>query len=129
MAATSGKAGTVLVGATAVAQVTKWTFEPSAPIHKWASNSTGGYKAAVSGPKDGKGTIETKVDTDILWTVGQSVTLILRGPTSGDNITVPALISSAPVTVDIDNGEPIGSTYSFESNGAWTGAGIFAGID
>lgn len=127
--AVSGKAGTVLVGASAVTEVTKWTFEPSAIVHKYASNNTSGHKKAVAGVRDGKGTIETKVDSDVLWTAGASVTLILQGPTGSDTITVPAVIASSPINVDIDNGEPITATYSFEADGSWTGAGIFAGLD
>jgi len=126
--AVSGKTGSVLVGASDVLEVTKWTFEPSAIIHKYASNNTAGHKAAVAGVRDGKGTIETKVHTNTLWTAGQSVTLILEGPTSGDTITVPAVIATTPVSVDIDNGEPVASTYTFEANGAWTSIGLFDNV-
>lgn len=126
--AVSGKAGTVKVSSTEVLEVTKWTFEPSAVVHKYASNNTAGHKAAVAGVRDGKGTVETKVNTAALWTSGQSVTLILQGPTNSDTITIPAVISTTPTSVDIDNGEPIAATYSFEANGAWTSAGLFANI-
>lgn len=124
----SGKAGTVLVGATPVVAVTKWTFEPSAVVHKYASNNTNGHKRAVAGTRDGKGTIETKISGSALWTAGQSVTLILRGPATGDTITVPAVIASSPINVDIDNGEIISATYNFEADGAWTSAGLFANV-
>jgi hypothetical protein len=127
--AVSGKAGTVLVGASPVTEVTKWTFEGSAQVHKYASNTTSGHKAAVAGVRDGKGTIETKVASDVIWTAGQAVTLVLQGPTSGDTITVPAIIATTPVDCDINDGNIISATYTFEANGAWTGAGIFAGID
>jgi len=126
--AVSGKTGSVLVGSSDVLEVTKWTFEPSAIVHKYASNNTAGHKAAVTGVRDGKGTIETKVHTNTLWTAGQSVTLILEGPTSGDTITVPAVIATTPVSVDIDNGEPVASTYTFEANGAWTSIGLFDNV-
>jgi len=128
MAAVSGKTGTVKVGANAQTQVTKWSFEPSTPVHKWASNTTSGHKTGVAGPRDAKGTIETKVDTNVIWAAGESVTLILVGASSGDTITVPAIVATAPVNVDIDNGEPISATYTFEAVGAWTGAGIFASV-
>lgn len=126
--AVSGKAGTVKVSSSEVVEVTKWTFEPSAIVHKYASNNTAGHKAAVAGVRDGKGTIETKVSTATLWTAGQSVTLVLQGPTSSDTISVPAVIATTPVNVDIDNGEPVSATYTFEANGAWTSAGLFANV-
>jgi hypothetical protein len=127
--AVSGKNGSVLVGASAVTEVTKWTFEGSAQIHKFATNATSGYKAGVAGPTDGKGTIETKVASDVIWKPGTAVTLILQGATSGDTITCPALIGSCSIETDIDTGNAISATYNFETNGAWTGAGIFAAID
>lgn len=128
MGVISGKAGTVKVGGTAVLEVTKWTFEPSANISKYASNNTNGHKKAVAGVRDGKGTIETKVDS-VLWTAGQSVTLVLHvDGGSTDKITVPAVIATTPINVDIDNGEPISATYTFEADGAWTGAGSLANI-
>ena len=127
--AVSGKEGTVLVGASAVTEVTKWTFEPSAIVHKYASNNTSGHKKAVAGVRDGKGTMEARVDSDVVWKAGASVAVSLQGPTGSDTMNVPAVIASSPINVDMDNGEPITATYSFEADGSWTGAGIFAGLD
>lgn len=127
--AVSGRAGSVLVGSAVQGEVTKWTFESSSQIHKFATNVTAGYKAGVAGPTDGKGTIETKIAADVIFKSGQAVTLILQGPTVTDVITCPALIASCSVEVDIDTGNAIGATYNFETNGAWTSGGIFAGMD
>lgn len=131
MAAISGKTGTVSDAVGEVIQVTKWTFEPSTPVHKWASNTSNGYKIAVTGPRDGKGTVEIKIDSGvdpaIPWPVGSSVQLTLFAD-SNSTLEVAAIVASAPVAVDIDNGEPIGATYSFEAHLGWSGNELLASI-
>ncbi len=129
MAVISGKAGTVLVGATPWLEVTKWTFEPSCAVPKYASNNTNGYKAGVAGVFDGKGTIEVKLDSSggVDALPGASVTLVLQVDAGGTNkYTVPAIIASAPISCDIDGGEIVALTYNFEANGAWTAGGALA---
>jgi hypothetical protein len=125
----SGKNGTVLSNENEVTEVTKWTFEVTTPIHKYASNSTGGHKAAVAGPREAKGTIETKVDGDVIWTAGVSVDLELVGPTGGDLIRMNnAVIATTPVEVEISDGNIISATYTFEVSRDWEGFGIFESI-
>lgn len=127
MSGISGKDGTATAGGSAFFCVTKWTFDEQCAVAKFNSNCTSGYKAAVAGSLDGKGTIEVKLDpaTGIPFHAGQSVALVLN-VTSSDFIQVPAVISGAPIECDIDNGEPVSITYAFEANGAWTGAGLLA---
>lgn len=132
MGAISGKGGTVLVGVAAIAHVTKWTFEGSASIPKWNSNTSDGTKDATCGPKDSKGTIDLKLDdaNGVPWGVGELVTLILMSDknTAGDSLTVTAYISTTPLECDIDGGEPIAAKYAWEGKGAWTGLGVFANV-
>lgn len=128
----SGKFGDVkhtTAAGTQVCEVTKWTFDPTSAISKYASNKTGGYKKAVPGVFDGKGTVEIKLDetTGMDFLVGATPTLFLHVNASGnDYYEVPAAISGAPIECDIDGGEVISVTYNFETNGAWTANGILA---
>ena len=129
MAAISGKSGTVKAGASTVAEVTKWTFDPQCAVPKYNSNNTGGYKTGVAGVFDGKGTVEVKLDPAVTldFLVGQSVTLELHiDDTAANYYSVPAIISGAPIECDIDGGEIVGVTYNFEASGAWTANGAVA---
>ena len=131
MAGFSGKLGTVKVGNVAIAEVTGWTFEPKVNVPKYDSNDTGGFKAAVAGVKDSSGKIEIKMDSDgnIPWEPGDSATLILQVDNTGNNAyTVPAIVSTSPVEVDINDGEIVGATFNFEGNGAWNASGICAKV-
>ena len=129
MTAISGKNGTVKVGVSDVFEVTKWSFDPQCAVPKYNSNKTGGYKTGVPGVFDGKGTIEVRLDTanSLDFLVGNSVTLLLHVDETGSNYySVPAIISGAPIEVDIDGGEVVGVTYAFEASGAWTANGAVA---
>lgn len=129
MATISGKTGTVEISSTDVLEVTKWTFNPKCNVSKYASNNTSGYKAAVAGVLEGNGTVEVKLDTasSLDLVAGAAATLDLHVDGTGSNYySVPAIISEAPIEVDIDGGEVVGATYSFEANGAWTPNGAVA---
>ena len=136
MATVNGKLGTVIVntdqGPGEPNNVTKWMFEPSVNIPKWASNSSGGHKDASCGPIDSKGSFETKFDPTqgVIAGVGDEISLQLvsdkNSPTNA--ITLTAIISTTPVEVDIDGGVPETIKYSFETKGAYTGTGAFANL-
>src|SRR5688500_10666420 len=121
MAVESGKNGTVKIGATPIADVTRWTFDKEALTSRYASNSTAGFKATVAGVKQGSGQIEAKWDSAAASpiTEGTSVTLLLFLNVT-ENFSVPAIIKNFKLLVDIDNGEVTGFTADFETNGAWT---------
>lgn len=123
MAVISGKQGKVLLGATALADVTKWSLEVSANVSKWGGSATAGYKKAVGGTLDGSGTIEGKIDTaDEIYdklVPGTAYTLKLY-----ENATlywnVPCVIEKISIDVDIDDGEALSWSADFQTDGAWS---------
>lgn len=134
----SGKNGTVFSGTgdsatatTELFEVVKWTLDPTAAVHKYNSNKTGGHKRAVAGVRDTKGTIEIKVCEDMgpQLAAGQAVSLrlVADSDSPSDHFHIShAIIAGTPVDCDVDNGEIVSMTYNFEASGI-EGAGIFAG--
>ena len=119
----SGKSGTVKHGSGTPAdltEVTKWSLERSVAVPKYNSNTTGGHKRGVSAVADTKGTIEVKVgDTaGAELQPGDVVELQLHVDDSDSNYYQidEAIISESPIEVDIDGGEVVGMTYSFEAS-------------
>ncbi len=123
MSGISGKNGKVQVAGTDIAEVTKWSFNPTSNNSSWASSSTAGYKDRVGGSKDGSGTIEGKLDvTDPIYNQLEE----------GDEFTglfyiddtrfyeVPAIVDSMDLEVDIDDGEVVGWSIDFSTRGQWT---------
>lgn len=132
----SGQGGTAFLGtadtataATEIVEVTKWTLDMTVNVNKYNSNKTGGHKRAVAGVRDTKGTIEIKVDKDAgpQLAAGDQISLRLRASAdSADYFHIQhAVIAGNPVECDINEGQIVSMTYSFEASDC-TGAGIFA---
>lgn len=130
----SGKDGTVFKGtvdgspATKILEVTKWTVDSTAAVSKYNSNCTYGHKRAVVGVRDTKGTIEIKVDGEDGTQLGpgDEVSLKLEMDDAANHILIGhAVITGAPIEVDIDEGSVVGITYAFEASDI-TGAGTLA---
>jgi len=123
MATISGKNGKVMIGSTALAEITDWTFHATSINHAYASSSTGGYRRRVSGVKDGAGSIGFKLDpadpiTDD-FDEGSAVTLLLYLDAT-HYYSVPAVIDSIQLAVDISSGDILGGTAAFSASGPWT---------
>lgn len=123
MAGESGKLGKVLIGASPIAEVTGWSFKPSSNNSAWGSSDSNGFKKRVAGVKDGSGSIEGKYDVGSPFfgslDVGSNVTLLLY-VNGTDFYTVPSIIDSYDLTVDINDGEVTGFSADFSTNGEWT---------
>ena len=122
MTVESGKNGTVKIGATPIVDVTSWTLDQEITTSRYASNNTSGFKATVGGVRSATGTIECKWDgaaAGVLITDGVSVTLLLY-TNATELYTVPAILKNHKLKVDINDGEVIGFTSDFESNGSIT---------
>jgi hypothetical protein len=119
----SGQYGDVKIGSTQISEVSKWSYNPKVTIHAYSSNKTGGYKKKVAGIKDGTGSIEGIYDpaNPIMATIdiGTAVTLKLY-LTATVFYSVPAIISSLKLDVDIDTGDFVKYSSDFEATGAWT---------
>lgn len=123
MSTISGKDGKIMIGATKIADITRWNFKTTADTTRYASSATNGYKKSVAGSKSGDGSIEFKLDmadpiTDD-FDEGDEVILLLHLDETR-YYTVPATIKDIDIGVTIDGGEVIAGTANFESNGAWT---------
>lgn len=131
MAAISGKNGSVETtsgsggGDGAQAEITGWTFNTTSNNPSWASSTNPGYKKRVAGVKDGNGTISGKYDSSntLFDTLepGVTVTLTLKINATGSNYyVVPAIIDEFNIEVDMDNGDVVGWTANFSTNGEWS---------
>lgn len=116
MAGQSGKNGKVLAGATTIAEVTGWTYNPTSSNPAWASSSKAGRKQRVGGVRDSSGTFDFKYDTTdrihAILTPGDEVTLNLYSDAS-DIFVVPVVIDGITYEVDINDGEVTGGTCSY----------------
>ncbi len=123
MATISGKDGKVMIGAAALAEITDWTFHTTSVNHAYASSSTGGFRRRVAGVKDGSGSIGFKLDPAAPITddfdEGSAVTLLLYLDAT-HFYSVPAMIDSIQLAVDISSGDVLGGTAQFSATGAWT---------
>lgn len=119
MALFSGKDGSVS-GPIGSANVTKWTCDLTVSTSRVGHSNSSGWKATVAGTKEGTGSYEAKLDSgDTIPNIGDSVSLTLN--TGGSlQLSGNAIIKSVHVEVDIDNGEAVGYSASFETDGPWT---------
>ena len=125
MAAVTGCNGKVLVGASTVAIINSWSFNPTVNIDKFGHSGSGCWKDAVAGTKDGSGSFDAKLDTadefyDV-FEVGDAVTLKLY-ITATLFYTVQALIEGYTIEVDIDDGNATTVSVDFQAKGNSTTA-------
>lgn len=123
MSAVSGQFGTIHIGGSELVECVGWTFERSVAEHAYASCSTDGSKKRVAGTKDANGTFQSKYDPDDPLEdhldEGDAVTLLLY-VTATKRYTVPAIILSISMEVDLDEGSIIGYDVSWGLNGAYS---------
>jgi hypothetical protein len=123
MATISGKDGRVKIGATTLAEITKWTLTTTSSNPAYASSATQGWKTRRGGVRDAKGEIRFKLDfsdpiTDD-FNEGDSVTLLLYLDATRF-YTVPAIIDSLAWEVDVNSGDVIGGTAEYGVTGPIT---------
>lgn len=120
--ALSGKNGTVKIGSTAVALVSKWELTKEVVTSRFANNESSGTKKTLAGVYHASGSISGQLDTAAASTIleGVSATLLLY-VNATKYYTVPSVIKSFKVgEVDIDDGKVIPFTAQFESDGVCT---------
>lgn len=129
MAAISGKNGSVETtsgsggGDGAQTEITGWTFNTTSNNPSWASSTNPGYKKRVAGVKDGSGTVNGKYDSSnaIFDTFEPGVTVTLTLKLNNSNYyEVPAIVDDFNLEVDMDNGDVVGWSMNFSTNGEWT---------
>ncbi len=123
MSLETGDDGKVLIGGTPLADITAWSLETTTRAVAYASSTTGGFRKRLPGAKEGRGRIQFKIDVASPLTnqinEGSAVTLLLYLDATRF-YTVPAVIDSLQIEVDIDGGALIGGQAEFSTDGAWT---------
>lgn len=118
-----GKEGTVKIGSSDLPEITSWSFKPSVSLQEYASNKTNGFKRKVCGSKTASGSIEGMWDRNEPITdhfkEGDSVTLLLHLDATR-LVTVPAIIKSMDLEVDIDENAVEAWSAEFDADGEWT---------
>jgi hypothetical protein len=122
MSLLTGDNGKVLIGAQAVADVTRWLLRTFAETASYASSATAGFRKTHQGNRQGRGHIEFRLDSANPITgdfeEGSAVTLLLHLDATRF-YSVPAVIESLEMNVDIDGGDLVGGKAEFVTNGAW----------
>jgi hypothetical protein len=119
----SGKDGHVLVDASPLAAVTRWSFETLSAGVSFASSATGGYRRRTRGAKQGRGKIEFLAERDNPWiealSAGARVTLRLAIDPSG-YFVAPVVLEEVRIETNVDSGAAVAGAASFVTDGAWS---------
>jgi hypothetical protein len=103
--------------------ITQWVANPTAELVKFATSASAGWKTGVPGSKNFAGTAEIRLQQQPI-TVGGSATLVLEhGHWSGTGVvtyTITATVTAGAFTVNVDTGEAISQSITFEALGAPT---------
>ncbi len=114
MAVLSGKAGTMSTAGSAEAAVGNWNLTITSANDAIATNDSAGWKIRRGGVKDCTGSWRMADKPSI--SEGDEVAFI--GYTNQDIYTVPVIIDSIALDVDINDGTIIGFDVAFSCNGA-----------
>src|SRR5262245_22728997 len=110
MSLETGDDGKVVIGGTPLADITAGSLETAARSVSYASSASGGFRRRLPGVKEGRGQIRFQMDVANPLTnqfdEGTAVTLLLYLDATRF-YTVPAVIDSLRIDVDIDGGELI----------------------
>ena len=121
--AESGKSGDVeYASSTDVVDVTGFTFTETCVTSRRATSDTAGFKKTWAGTRMASGEVRTLFDQSVAAPAiksGDSITLKLYS-NAADYISVPAIINSRSLEVDIDDGAVTAEVLGYESDGAWT---------
>ena len=112
----SGKDGKINDGTADLADIKNWTLNRKVATHAYASSDTAGVKKRVAGVKDYSGKFDGNIQDNAAADVveGDSVTLKLYIDAT-HFYTVPCVIESVDIEVDIDDGNMV--TYSAQFSG------------
>jgi len=107
-------------------QVTRIELTPSVFERKYGHDKSEGWQDVTAGTKSCDGSITTKVaDGSKPFTLSAGDVAFIRvwpiGPECGHKIQGYASITSDPIVMNLENGEPVEHNYRFSSKGKWTG--------
>jgi hypothetical protein len=127
----SGKFGKLHFNGSEILEITEWSLDIKNISEKYASSSTGGWKTSRQGVSDSSGSFSYKMDHDTGDAIHNKIPFddadgmgfegdLLLYVDATNYYTVPALIGSFRVQVDIDNGNVVGGSADFEGTGPIT---------
>ena len=104
-----------------VVDVLSWTFNETCSTSRRGTSDSAGSKKTFAGTRMASGEIRCLFDQSVSAPAlkpgdSNSLKLITDG---NDYNTVPVIITSRALTVDLDEGTVIEETLGWESNGAW----------
>ena len=121
MAVIAGKFGKIMIGAVEVAQVMDWDADLKTNLPAWASSSTAQHKTRIAGVSDATGSCTVKLDdVTTQWSVlaqGTVVTLLLY-LNAALFITMPAIVESFAVSVNINEGDAVQAKITWGATAA-----------
>lgn len=128
MAVFSGKNGSIKYdsGGGTYANIldcTGWSFERSIEVKSYASCSTSGFTAKVTGMKSGSGELRGYMDgtNHISTYIDEGDELTVRLFLNATKYhSVPMVITSVSEEVNIEDGDLVAWTANFENNGSWS---------
>lgn len=119
----SGKQGRVLSDDTMLADITEWSFQTTSHKVSYASSATGGYRRQLPGSKVAQGHFSFVINTSdpVSDQLNEGDVVELKLHVDNDHLyTVPAIIDSVRLDVDVSEGPPVRGRAEFSSDGAWT---------
>jgi len=124
MAYVSGTSGTMTYQSVAY-PITDWSLSLKTEVTKFATSVSSGWKTGVPGTRDASGSATMRL-TDPPPPRGVAATMVLaHGDFDGvgsRTYTFQAIITDATVNVNVDTGEAISATVTFEAVGSVTEA-------
>jgi len=119
----SGQYGKIIADGVEVANITRWKFETKSNTIAYASSATGGFRQRLRGVRHGAGTVQFVLNAAApvqnQLAEGDHVTLKLHIDTDRF-YSVPAVIETLSLEVDIDSADPVNGQFKFATAGAWT---------
>ena len=119
----SGQDGKIIADSVEVANITRWKFETKSNTLAYASSATGGFRERLPGVRHGSGTVlfvlSDAAPVPDQLADGDQVTLKLY--VDADSFySVPAVIETLSLDVNVDTGNPVDGQFKFATAGAWT---------
>lgn len=118
----SGIEGNLSLGGEPVANLRSFVIDKSNDIKKYGSSSTGTGKKTLRGRSEWSGSAELYIEQGVLPTLIEGNLYALSGTlkTSGTPVTGVIRLGKVSVTTDVETGEPIGGSLTFEGHGELT---------
>lgn len=118
--AISGLEGNLSLGGAEMASLRNWKVSEKCEVKKYSTNQTGGRKKTLKGPIEGSGSADVYIEQGTVpaLEIGKLYAFSGTMKTGGTPYAGVVRISGLDIEVDIESGEPISGTLSFETHGA-----------